>query len=328
MQIYKDFPLSTVLWYKIGGRAKYLLECETQDDILQALEFIQKNKIGKTFVVGLGSNLLFTDEYYDGAVIRIVSGSTNDGSRFHLSQAQGRTFHVSTFAGEVLDNVIQFAFENNLIGLEWAGGLPGTIGAGVRGNVGAFGGEIKDSFDEAEIIDSSKRKFGLTKVNRRNIKFSYRTSTVKTHKNLIVAGVTLALKKANESELSAARQTYFANIEYRNTRHPMDYPSNGSAFKNISKPEQIQKALDVFPDIEEMIKTKWHGKVAMGYLIKRLDMSGFQIGGAQISQKHSNFIINVGGARFTDVLGIIRYVQEKFEETFGFIPEPEVEIVA
>ena len=81
------------------------------------------------------------------------------------------------------------------------------------------------------------------------------------------------------------------------------------------------------PDLEQDIKVKWHGKVSMGYLVKRLDLSGFQIGGAQISNKHSNFIINLGNASFQDVISIIKKIQDEFNSTFGFIPEPEVEIV-
>jgi len=329
MKIKKDFRLSEVLWYKIGGICRYLLDCESSEDILNALEFIEKNHVKKFLVVGLGSNLLFTDEYYDGAVIRIVSSE----NKHDISQVGNNI--VEAFAGVTLDNVIRFAFENKLVGLEWAGGLPGTIGAAIRGNVGAFGGEIKDSFHHAEAIrivalkSSVGEGVGLKveSFNRRDIKFSYRTSTVKLNKNLIVISVAFQLRKATDEELAKARQTYFGNIEYRNKRHPMDLPSNGSAFKNIVKLEEVQKILDVYPDIEEKIRIDWHGKVSVGYLIKRLDLSGFQIGGAQISRKHSNFIVNTGGARFTDVIGIIRKVQTIFEETFGFAPEPEVEIV-
>lgn len=320
MHILENANLSELLWYKIGGTSKYLLTCYSPKDIQEAFEFIKKQKIERYFVVGLGSNLLFTDEYYDGAVIKV---SSNDDSEIKLINKNT----VEAFAGVELDRVIQFAFQHNLLGLEWAGGLPGTVGAAIRGNVGAFGGEIKDTFAGAEVLKVSDNKFQRMDLNRRDIKFGYRTSTVKKNHNMVVLSATFQLQKVDDAKLGRGKQTYFANIEYRKNKHPLDHPSTGSAFKNINTKEDIEKVLEVFPDMEGDIRVKWHGKVSVGYLIKRLDLSGLQIGGAQISNKHSNFIVNLGGASFADVLSIIRKVQETFMDTFGFAPEPEVEVV-
>lgn len=320
MKIVKDANLSEILWYRIGGTAKYFLECSSREDVLEAFEFIKKEKIQKYFVVGLGSNLLFTDEPYDGAVIQIAC---NDVSRIKLIDKNT----VEAFAGVTLDDAIQFAFQNNLLGLEWAGGLPGTVGAAIRGNVGAFGGEIKDSFAGAEVLEISGKKVAVRSMNRRDIKFAYRTSTIKKNHNMVVLSARFKLDRVDDARLGRGKQTYFANIEYRREKHPLDYPSTGSAFKNIASPEDVKKVLGAFPDIESDVKIKWHGKVSMGYLIKRLDLSGFQIGNAQISHKHSNFIVNLGGARAADVLSIIKKVQDTFLEAFGFRPEPELEIV-
>lgn len=328
MKIHEQFNLSQVLWYKIGGTARYFIECDNKKDIEDAFKYIQQEKAQKYFVCGLGANLLFTDDYFDGAVIQITSNphttplSARDGIKLI-----GRNI-IEAYAGETLDSVIQFAFQHNLTGLEWAGGLPGTVGAAIRGNVGAFGGEIKDTFAGAEILRIGKRGLKKVTATRKDIKFSYRSSTVKLHKNLIVVSAQFKLKKATMLELSRARQTYLANIEYRKRRHPLEYPNTGSVFKNISKKDQVEKILEVFPDIKEKVTTAWHGKVSVGYLVKRLDLSGFRVGNAEISQKHSNFIINLGNAKFTDVLTIIRKIENTFENTFGFTPEAEVEIVA
>ena len=135
MDVHSDFEIRNELWYRIGGKVKYLIDVENKEDIKKAYEFLRKEKIKKVFFLGLGSNLIFTDEYFDGAVVRFVPSS--DPIRLirpHIIEAD---------AGAVLDDVIKFAFEHNLIGLEWAGGLPGNLGAAIRGNVGAFGGEIK-----------------------------------------------------------------------------------------------------------------------------------------------------------------------------------------
>lgn len=320
MTVVHDAKLSEILWYRIGGTAKYLLECASKQDVLDAFDFIKKERIEKYFVVGLGSNLLFTDGYYDGAVIQIASNNTSEIKLIDKTT-------VEAFAGVILDDVIQFAFENNLLGLEWAGGLPGTVGAAIRGNVGAFGGEIKDSFNGADVLVLNGKKKEVKSLNRRDIKFDYRSSTIKKNHNMILLSVRFKLERVDDAKLGQGRQTYFANMEYRNQKHPLDYPSTGSAFKNISEPDNVKKILEVFPDMEGDIRIKWHGKVSMGYLVKKLDLSGFQIRNAQISNKHSNFIVNLGGASFLDVLSIIKKIQDEFQDTFGFTPEPEVEIV-
>lgn len=330
MKIYRDFPMSSVLWYKIGGTARYFIECKSVEEIKDAVDFVQKEKLLRYFVTGIGANLLFTDEYFDGAVIMVKEASSVQG----LASSSGKekiSFSgknmVTAFAGELLDSVIQFSFDHNLVGLEWAGGLPGTVGAAVRGNVGAFGGEIKDSFSGAEILRIDKRGAVQVHVTRRDIKFAYRASTVKTHKNLIVLSASFKLKAATDAEIAAARRTYFANIEYRKLRHPLEFPNTGSVFKNIVRLDEVAAVLEVFPDIRERVEIDWYGKVSVGYLIKRLDLSGFRVGNAEISHKHSNFIINLGGATFMDVLTIIQKVKQTFEDTFGFTPEAEVEIV-
>lgn len=320
MRVVKDASLSEILWYRIGGTAKYLLECFSEDDVISAVQFIKKEKVSKIFVAGLGSNLLFTDKYFDGAVIRIASGQKDS------IQLVGKDT-VEAFAGVELDAVIQFAFQNNLIGLEWAGGLPGTVGAAVRGNVGAFGGEISKSFSSAKILDTRNKKLETRMLNRRDIKFSYRNSTIKKNSSLIVVSIQFKLKKVDDATLGRAKTTYFSNIEYRKNKHPLEFPSTGSAFKNISEPENVKKVLAAFPDLEKEIQIKWHGKVSVGYLNKRLDLSGLKIGNAQISNKHSNFIVNLGGASFQDVFSIITTIKETYQDEFGFMPEPEVEIV-
>lgn len=318
MKVYPNFPLSDILWYKIGGQARLLIEVEGKDDVKSAFDLIRKEKIKRIFFLGFGSNLIFSDDYFDGAVIRFVPGKQAIRlAKPHVIEAD---------AGVLLDDVIQFAFKNHLVGLEWAGGLPGDVGAAIRGNVGAFGGEIKDVVKEVltfEIV-GNKPKFKILK--RFELKFSYRNSIVKK-KKLGVISAQFRLEQADSQTLSRARQTYLSNIEYRKIRHPLEYPNCGSVFKNISNPEHIKSILEVFPDLEEKIKRDWHGKAAMGYLIKRLGLAEYRVGNAMVSPKHCNFIVNLGGARSTDVISIIKVIQEKFLETFNFIPEVEVEIV-
>jgi UDP-N-acetylmuramate dehydrogenase len=118
------------------------------------------------------------------------------------------------------------------------------------------------------------------------------------------------------------------NINYRKEHHPIEYPTCGSVFKNITDANQIQKILAIWPDIKESMDTKWHGKISMGYVVKRLGFSKYRVGNMQVSEKHANFIVNLGNAKASDVLTIIKEIQNKVQETFGFIPEVEVEIVS
>ncbi|HVZ12593.1 MAG TPA: UDP-N-acetylmuramate dehydrogenase [Patescibacteria group bacterium] len=317
MKLYSDFKISDILYYRIGGLVKYLYDVENKDDIKKVFELLKREKITKTFFLGTGSNLIFTDEYFDGAVIRFVPGKIRL-LKPHIIEAD---------AGVVLDDLVKFALNNNLVGLEWAGGLPGDVGAAIRGNVGAFGGEIKDSVKEVEIFEviNGKPKFKVLK--RFELKFSYRNSLVKM-KKLGVISAQFRLTKVDDATVLKARQTYVNNMEYRRVRHPLEYPNCGSVFKNISDPEHTQSIIEVFPDLEDKIKRDWYGKVAMGYLIKRLNFSEYRVGNAMVSSKHGNFIVNLGGAKATDVLSIIKAIQEKFVETFNFTPEVEVEIVS
>lgn len=320
MQIHNDFDLSKVLWFRIGGKARYFLQCANREDIFKALDFVEEHHPERIFVLGLGSNLIFSDDYFDGVVIQIASG--------HKPQISFHDILATAFAGETLDSLIQLSFNNKLIGLEWAGGLPGTVGAGVRGNVGAFGGEIKDLLTAAEVLEFDDKNIDILEMKNKDFHFSYRHSIVKERKKMIVTTAQFRLKHADREQLVKARSVYAANMDYRRIHHPLEYPNCGSVFKNIKKPEEVAKIVDVWPDIRPLVKEKWHGKVSMGYVINRLGFSGYTIGKARVSEKHANFINNLGGASAKDVLTIIKRIQEMAEETFAIVPEVEVEIVS
>jgi UDP-N-acetylmuramate dehydrogenase len=202
-----------------------------------------------------------------------------------------------------------------------------VFGSAVRGNVGAFGGEVKDVFVKAHCIrlqeNGDYEELTLTKDE---MDFAYRSSKVKTEK-LIVISAQFQLREGSPEELLQAHETYFANVTYRQDKHPLDYPNCGSVFKNISKKEEVDRILESWDDIKDLVDEKWHGKVSMGYIIDRLGLKGLQIGNAQISEKHQNFIVNKGGAKASDVKAIIAEVEEEMQESFGFTPEVEIEIV-
>lgn len=321
MQIYQDVLLSTILWYQIGGTAKVVLDVASKEDLYEALNYIKDNKITNVFVLGMGSNMLFPDEGFDGAIIRFLMQEDGQGVR----RLEDNIFEA--FAGEFLDSVIHAQFESHLTGLEWAGGLPGTVGAAVRGNVGAFGGEIKDVFIKANCIRLFENgDFEELVLTKDEMGFSYRSSKVKKEK-LIVVFAQFKLNEATAEEALVSQETYYANIRYRQEHHPLDYANCGSVFKNISNPSEVEKVVSAWPEISSLVKDKWHGKVSMGYMIDKLGLKGFRIGNAQISEKHQNFIVNLGGAKAADVKEIIATVEKKMQENFGFTPEIEIEIV-
>lgn len=331
MRTYKDFPLSEILFYKIGGKAEFVLEIENKEDLLEALDFVKKNKIKKILPIGLGSNILMNDDGFDGAVLRFSKGES-------LGIKPIGNNLVEAFSSVVLDDLIQFSFDNNLIGLEWAGGLPSTVGGAVRGNVGAFGGEIKDIINIVEIVKLSRETgsryaglgqgYTIEKLTKAQLEFGYRDSLIKRSKDLLVVSATFQLQKASNEDVENARQVYLSKIEYRNKNHPSGLPSCGSVFKNITKKEDVEKMLSIWEDMSELVKNKWHNKASMGYVIRRLGFAGFRIGGAEVSKKHANYIVNIGGAKFNDVLSITKKIKDKFSQTFGFSPELEVEIVS
>jgi UDP-N-acetylmuramate dehydrogenase len=164
-------------------------------------------------------------------------------------------------------------------------------------------------------------------MKNEDFQFSYRHSIVKEKRNMIVTAAQFHLTPANREEVIKARHIYMRNSDYRKMHHPLEYPNCGSVFKNIKKPSEVAKIVDVWPEIRSLVKEKWHGKVSMGYIINRLGFSGYTIGNARVSEKHANFINNLGGATAKDVLTIIKRIQEMTEETFAIIPEVEVEIV-
>jgi len=329
MQIYNNVSLSTILWYQIGGIANTVIDISSKDDLHEALKYIEEKNISEVFVIGLGSNMLFPDGGFNGVILRFLMQSDGEGIR-KISDTI-----VESFAGESLDAVINFSLDNNLIGLEWAGGLPGTIGAGVRGNVGAFGGEIKDVFHKAHCIKIfSHGGYEELVLNKEEMEFAYRNSRVKTHSagsgqagKMIVVSAQFELEVATPEKLLNAREVYYENILYRQNKHPLDYPNCGSVFKNISKKDEVEKITSKWSDIKDLVNDKWHGKVSMGYLIDKLGLKGFRVGNAMISEKHQNFIVNLGGAKASDIKEIISTVEKKVQSEFGFTPEVEIEIV-
>lgn len=306
--IQKDIPLKDYTTYTIGGPAKYFFVAKTKEDVMTALAVAKDNNIA-VFILGGGSNLLVGDEGFNGLVIKI--------SIEEIAVAEKHTSVLEAGAGVSMKDLVDFSINHSLAGLEWAGGLPGTLGGAIRGNAGAFGGEMKDSVLEVQALNEDGK---LLTLSGAECQFGYRSSVFKS-KNWIVLSATL---KMHSGEKESLQNTAQSHVQYRTERHPLEYPNSGSIFKNTplsAFSEDWQKAL------AEHVKQDPFPVVPTAYLISQSEVKGVKIGNAQISEKHPNFIVNLGGATANDVMMLVDLVQKAVKEKFGVNLEMEVQYI-
>lgn len=322
--IQKNVPLKNYSNYKIGGPAKELLEIKSPQD----LENINFSNI---FILGGGTNVLLSDEGFEGLVLLnripgadvrspLASDSEDKGGNLmNRSEARTTDVLVEFGSGMMMDDILKFCIDNSFSGLEWAGGLPGTIGGAVRGNAGAFKGEIKDNVYEVESINLKSKE----RIKRKNqeCNFGYRWSIYKENPHEFITTVVLKLTKGDSSEI---QKTINEKIEYRNLKHPMDYPNIGSTFKNLPVERISEKQKEEFKDF---IKNDPFPVVLTTKLLALADLKGKRIGDAQISEKHPNFIVNFGNAKASDVLSLINFAKKTVREKFNLELEEEITCV-
>ncbi|RJP45941.1 UDP-N-acetylmuramate dehydrogenase [Candidatus Parcubacteria bacterium] len=319
----ENVPLKNYSNYKIGGPARYFFEFGTAEELKAVLEAAKERDL-RFFILGGGTNLLISDAGFDGLILKPAAGT--------LSRAGS---DVTVGAGVPMEHLLNFAASEGLSGLEWAGGLPGTLGGAIRGNAGAFGGEIKDSVASVKSLDADT----LQVVERANseCRFAYRSSVFKEKQGReIVLEAVLALRSGKSDEIRKATKE---KIDYRFLRHPMEHPNIGSIFKNVpaermgvgasgslagagEKEVTIKGVLYRIP-----VKADPFPVVPAAYLISEAGLKGLAHGGAMVSSKHPNFIVNTGGAAAADVKHLISAVKNAVGEKFGVELEKEVEFL-
>ena len=277
----KDEPMSRHTTFKIGGDADVFVSIKSHEQLKQVLTLTKELEI-PYFVLGKGSNLLVSDKGIEGVVISLdgLNEITIDGNT------------VVCGAGASLRSVCLAVQKQSLSGLEFAYGIPGTVGGALYMNAGAYGGEMSQVVKSATAID---RHGNLLELTAGEMQLGYRMSVFK-NSELIITSVTLELKQGDGQQIKAAMDDFFAR---RRDKQPLEFPSAGSTFK---RPE---------------------GYFA-GALIEQNNLKGVSVGGAQVSQKHAGFVINTGNATCEDVLALIEKIKDVVKNADGVELEPEV----
>lgn len=300
--------------YKIGGPARYFFLAQDIDGLRRAVEQAKKNQL-KTFILGGGTNLLIGDEGFDGLVIKP-----------NLQFIFQKDNVVAVGAGASMAGLLDFCRERGLAGLEWAGGLPGTVGGAIICNAGAFKGEIKDSLVEAVSLDMSVNHSQLIRWNNAQCQFEYRNSIFKhgsaSGKEIVLFG-TFALRPGDKKAIG---ETIEEKIAWRKARQPLDYPNVGSIFKNVDW-RKVPRLLQENDEFKSHLKTDPFPVMPAATLIDKAGLKGVTFGGAMISPKHPNFIVNALGATASDVKQLIKLVKITVKGKFDIELEEEVIMV-
>jgi len=300
--------------FKIGGKAKYFFVARRKENLINAILVARKYNL-PFFILGEGTNLLVSDRGFKGLIIK-VENKKYKIPRTRTSSVRGKQNNLLyAEAGVPMRVLVRETTERGLGGLEWAAGIPGTIGGAIRGNAGAFGAETGDNILWVETLD---KKGNIKKISRKKSNFSYRSSIFKK-RNLIIISALIKLKKKNKKTI---KKTVKDCIKYRRERLPLNYPSAGSVFKNYDI-KKISRRLKKF--FSRIIKKDPFPIIPAAYLISEAGLKGFKIGRAQISKKHPNFIINLGGAKAKDVIKLINLAKKRVRNKFGIILEEEIQ---
>ena len=285
--ILKDEPMSKHTSFKTGGTADFYIKVQDEKDLKNLIKYANKNKIPVT-IVGNGTNLLVTDKGIRGIVINVrmnkvtIDNTKNKGT-------------IVAEAGVPVIKLAQLAKDNRLRGLEFAVGIPGTIGGAIRMNAGAYGGEIASVVKETVYMDL---KGNIKTIKNNEHEFTYRNSIFSKMKVIILRTV-IELEEGNLEEIEAKMQE---NKNSRLSTQPLDKPNAGSTFK------------------------RGNGFIT-AKLIDECGLKGYKIGGAEVSTKHAGFIVNSGNATSQDILDLIDYVKKEVYKKFKVEIETEIEII-
>ena len=284
-EVVTEEPMSRHTTFRIGGPADYFVTPHTKEEIRQVIRLCKEEEIPFA-VLGNGSNLLVGDKGFRGVIIQLFKNFSDITIEEETIYAQ---------SGALLVRLANQAAEQGLTGLEFASGIPGTLGGAVVMNAGAYGGEMKDVILWSDVLTEDGE---FLRLSGEELELGYRTSVIQKEPYFVL-GAALRLKKGDQTEIRSVMEEL---KEKRVSKQPVEYPSAGSTFK---RPE---------------------GYFA-GKLIMDAGLRGFSVGGAQVSEKHCGFVINKGGATAEEVQLLMKEVADRVEEKFGVRLEPEVKML-
>jgi UDP-N-acetylmuramate dehydrogenase len=289
MQIEENISLSKYCTWHVGGPARYFVKVSEIEELQEALSWAENNKL-KFFILGMGSNTLFSDEGFLGLVIKL------DCRRVTIKGNE-----LCAEAGAIMRVAVLQAAKEGLGGIEHLAGIPGTIGGMVRGNAGSLGTETKDYLLRVKVLHKTEGGWQIETIDKKDIFFAYRDSIFKREKNnYIIWEASFKLNNSNEAEIV---KLVNEDLKTRKERQPYDFPSAGSVFKNPTP------------------------KRSAGNVIEESGCKGMNVGGAWVSEKHANFIMNKGGATSADIQMLIQRVKKQVLEKTGVSLEEEIVLV-
>lgn len=280
-------PLSKHSSFRIGGRAEVLYLPSDEKSLIKAVKSAKQNGIAFR-IIGNGTNILVPDEGLSGLTVKLASG---------LSQIidLGNGI-ISCGAGALLIKLCTYARDNSLSGLEFAYGIPGSVGGALYMNAGAYGGEMKDVLCSVRCFSPETGE--IKEIPLTELEYSYRNTSFMKN-GLVITGGIFKLNNGDRQDISAKMEDLMSR---RRDKQPLDMPSAGSTFKR--------------PAVEG---------VYVGALMDRFNLKGYSVGGAQVSTKHGGFVVNKGGATCEDVLNLIKHIQKTVKDNTGIELIPEVE---
>jgi len=282
-----DEPMSKHTSFQTGGNADIFVKLEKEDELNYVLQYAKNNEISIT-IIGNGTNLLVKDGGIRGIVIQL------NFKNIEITNINNKTI-IKAGAGVTLARLATMAKESNATGLEFAIGIPGTLGGAIKMNAGAYGSEMQNVIKSTKYIDLDGN---IKIIKNEEHQFEYRNSVFSRINGIILESV-IELPKGNAEEISAQMKE---NMKSRIEKQPVDKPSAGSTFK------------------------RGNGYIT-AQLIDECGLKGYKIGGAEVSTKHAGFVVNTGNATSKDILSLIEYIQEKVYEKFNIKIEPEVQII-
>ncbi len=299
MNLQEHISLKPYTTFRIGGEARYFVLAKTQQDIQEAVQFARDQNL-PVGLIGAGCNLIIRDDALIEAVIIKIStqGVIIEGNR------------ITAEAGVSFSALTAKAHQAGLLGLEWCPSVPASVGGAVRGNAGAFGGETKDLLTSVRVLRDGE----ILDIDRKDIIFDYRYSMFKHPDNTdIILAATFELQPGDADEGRAQVREF---IQRKQQNQPVGVACSGCIFQNYD--EGIitdETVLSQYPELEQFNEK---GIIPSGYLIEKAGLKGTKVGGAEVSTKHANYIINPGNdASFADVQALIRIIQNRVREVFG-----------